>query len=181
MFIKRATPILLATFLAACASTGDQGATSTTPEATASTASSSPSSTRGNRRIGPDGRPAPMAPHVNTGFKGAPSMSSVYFDYDMDEIRPEYRGVIEEHAKYLQQNPQLKARIEGNADERGSREYNVALGQRRAEAVMKRLVLLGVSERRLEAISLGEEKPRSNGHDEAAYSENRRGDMVFDK
>jgi peptidoglycan-associated lipoprotein len=87
--------------------------------------------------------------------------------------------VIEENAKYLRENPSVRIRIEGNCDERGSREYNVALGQRRAEAVMKTLTLLGVAESRIEAISYGEEKPRAAGHDETSWAENRRGDVVL--
>jgi peptidoglycan-associated lipoprotein len=111
---------------------------------------------------------------------GAPTKSSVYFGYDQDEIRPEFRGVVEEHAKYLRENSALRVRIEGNADERGSREYNIALGQRRAEAVMKALALLGVPASRMEAISYGEEKPRGTGHDEGSWAENRRDDVVLE-
>jgi peptidoglycan-associated lipoprotein len=110
---------------------------------------------------------------------GAPG-KSVYFEYDRDEIKPEYMGVVQDHAKYLRENPKVHVRIEGNADERGSREYNVALGQRRAEAVMKALGLLGVPASRMEAISYGEEKPRGTGHDEASWAENRRDDFVIE-
>jgi peptidoglycan-associated lipoprotein len=110
-----------------------------------------------------------------------PAKNSVYFDFDKYDIKPEFRNVIEDQAKYLRENPSLRARIEGNADERGSREYNIALGQRRAEVVMKSLMLLGVPQSRMEAISFGEEKPRRTGHDEASWSENRRGDVVLER
>jgi peptidoglycan-associated lipoprotein len=114
------------------------------------------------------------------GKTGSPTKSSVYFEYDRDDIRPQFRGVIEEHAKYLRDNPALRVRVEGNADERGSREYNVALGQRRAEAVVRALGLLGVPASRMEALSYGEEKPRRTGHDEASWAENRRDDVVLE-
>ena len=102
----------------------------------------------------------------------------MYFDYDKFDIKPEYRPVIEQNAKYLLENASLQARIEGNADERGSREYNLALGQRRAEAVMRAMGLLGVPEKRMEAVSYGEEKPRRTGHDEGSWAENRRSDLL---
>jgi peptidoglycan-associated lipoprotein len=106
---------------------------------------------------------------------------SVYFEFDHYDVKPEYRGLVEAHAKYLKQNPQATLRIEGNADERGSREYNLSLGQRRAESVLKMMKLLGVREGQVEAVSFGEEKPRAHGHDEAAYAENRRSDFGYGK
>jgi peptidoglycan-associated lipoprotein len=117
----------------------------------------------------------PAAPAKAT----APSSRSIYFDYDEYVIKPEFKTVLEAHAKYLRENPSVQGRIEGNADERGSREYNVALGQRRAEAVVRSLNLLGVPANRLEAVSWGEEKPRASGHDEASWWQNRRGDFVY--
>jgi peptidoglycan-associated lipoprotein len=103
---------------------------------------------------------------------------SVYFEYDQYDVKPEFRPLVESHARYLKANPQARLVIEGNADERGSREYNVALGQRRAEAVTRMLVLLGAKPEQIEAVSWGEEKPRVTGHDEKAWSENRRDDFV---
>ena len=107
------------------------------------------------------------------------SKRSVYFDFDKYNIKEEYRILVEAHAKYLKMNPQRKVRIEGNADERGSVEYNLALGQRRAEAVRKMLIALGASDNQIEAVSNGEEKPKALGHDEAAYAENRRSDIFY--
>jgi peptidoglycan-associated lipoprotein len=104
---------------------------------------------------------------------------SVYFDFDQATVRADSRSVIERHGKYLSGNPKLAVRIEGNADERGSTEYNLALGQRRAEAVRQALKLLGVSDLQLEATSWGEERPKSNGHDDAAWSQNRRADLQY--
>jgi peptidoglycan-associated lipoprotein len=83
------------------------------------------------------------------------------------------------HAKYLVNNRAFKMLIQGNTDERGSREYNLALGQKRAEAIKRSLTLLGAREDQLESVSLGEEKPKDAGHDEAAWSQNRRGDMLY--
>jgi peptidoglycan-associated lipoprotein len=104
---------------------------------------------------------------------------SVYYDFDRYEIKADQLGTVEANAKYLRANPETKVRIEGNADERGSREYNLALGQRRAESVMKSMKLLGVREARMESVSYGNEKPKAAGHDEQSWSENRRSDIVY--
>jgi len=104
---------------------------------------------------------------------------SIYFDYDQFVIKDQYRPMIEAHAKYLQSNRGLKITIQGNTDERGTREYNIALAQKRADAVKKTLVLLGVQEIQIETVSFGKEKPRREGHDEASWAENRRADIVY--
>lgn len=107
------------------------------------------------------------------------SRRSIYFDFDSFAIKDEYRSTLDAHAKYLTGNRAKKVVIQGNTDERGSREYNLALGQRRAEAVRRALIALGVSESQLEAVSLGEEKARSGANDDAALAENRRADLVY--
>jgi peptidoglycan-associated lipoprotein len=104
---------------------------------------------------------------------------SIYYDLDRYEIKPESRALIEAHARYLRENPNVKVRIEGNADERGSAEYNLALGQQRSSGVQKVMSLLGVPEGRVEAVSFGKEKPKASGHDETSWSENRRSDIVY--
>jgi peptidoglycan-associated lipoprotein len=106
------------------------------------------------------------------------SKRSVYFDYDSDRIRDEFRPLLQAHAKYLADNAGAKMLIQGNCDERGSREYNLALGQRRAEAVRRVLVLMGAREAQMEPVSLGEEKPRCTEQTEACWAENRRGDLL---
>jgi peptidoglycan-associated lipoprotein len=106
---------------------------------------------------------------------------SVYFDYDRSVIHDSDIQVVEAHGRYLVDHPARTVRIEGNCDERGGREYNLALGQRRADAMRERLRLLGVSSDRVEAISLGKEKPRNLGHDEAAWAQNRRDDIIYNK
>jgi peptidoglycan-associated lipoprotein len=107
------------------------------------------------------------------------SRRTVYFDFDRFEVRDEYRPLVEAHAKFLRANPSAKMLIQGNTDERGSREYNIGLGQRRADGVKKMLSLLGVKEDQVESTSLGEEKPKSEGHGEEAWAQNRRSDMLY--
>lgn len=104
----------------------------------------------------------------------------IYFEYDKDVVKPEYAALVQAHASYLGQNRNRKVRLEGHADERGSREYNMALGQRRADAVRKATAVLGVGNERVETISFGEDKPKSSGHDEAAWAQNRRVEILYD-
>lgn len=104
---------------------------------------------------------------------------SVYFDFDSTALRPDSRPVLDAHARYLRGNPNRKVVIEGNTDEVGGREYNIALGQRRAEAVRRGLTLLGAADGQIEAISNGEEKPKVTGSDEASWAENRRADINY--
>ena len=98
----------------------------------------------------------------------------VYFDFDSFVVKDEYRPMLEAHAKVLSANRSKRMMLEGHTDERGGREYNLALGQKRAEAVLKSMVLLGVQDNQLEAVSFGEEKPAVPGSDEAAWAKNRR-------
>jgi peptidoglycan-associated lipoprotein len=107
------------------------------------------------------------------------SKRSIYYELDKFDVRDEYRGLVEAHAKYLRENPGSKILIQGNTDERGSREYNVGLGQRRSDGVKKMLILLGAKENQIESVSLGEEKPQSEGHQEEAWSKNRRSDILY--
>jgi peptidoglycan-associated lipoprotein len=107
------------------------------------------------------------------------SKRSVYFDYDSYVVKDEYKGLIEAHAKYLQATRTARMTIQGNCDERGSREYNIALGQRRADTVKRTMQLYGATDAQIETVSFGKEKPKNLGHDEAAWAENRRDDMVY--
>lgn len=158
--------------LAGCATTS-----SDSPEGTA--ASPAASSDRPQSAAAQPGRAQPGTSGRAAGDSrsAASGKRSVYYEFDGYDVKPEYRPLIEEHARYLRQNPQATMLIEGNADERGSREYNLALGQRRAESVTKIMRLLGVKDSQVEAISYGEEVPRATGHDEAAWAENRRSDF----
>jgi peptidoglycan-associated lipoprotein len=105
----------------------------------------------------------------------------IYFDFDKSNIRKDQRARLETDAEFLSQNKAVRARIEGNCDERGTNEYNMALGQRRALSAKKYLVNLGIDAKRLETISYGEEKPLLFGHDEYSWAQNRRDDFVIMK
>jgi peptidoglycan-associated lipoprotein len=107
------------------------------------------------------------------------SKRSVFFELDSNIVKDEFKPLVSAHARYLQQNRGMKMTVQGNADERGSREYNLALGQRRADAVKQVMQLLGAQSDQIETISYGEEKPRATGHDEASHAENRRADIVY--
>ena len=107
------------------------------------------------------------------------SKRSIYFDFDEYAIKDQFRPIIEAHAKYLQANRSARATLQGHTDERGTREYNIALGQKRADAVKKLMILLGASEIQIETVSFGKEKPRRDGHDESSWAENRRDEIVF--
>ena len=111
--------------------------------------------------------------------QGVLAKRSVYFDYDSYVVRDDGRAVVESHAGYLNKNKSRKILIQGNTDERGGTEYNLALGQKRAEAVRKSLRAAGVADTQMEAMSLGEVKPKASGSSEAAWSENRRADIVY--
>ena len=107
------------------------------------------------------------------------SVRVIYFEYDSSDIRPEYRKTVEAHAAYLAANPGTTIRLEGHADERGSREYNLALGERRAQSIKSQMTLLGASTNQIRTVSYGEERPAIDGHDESAWSENRRVEIIY--
>lgn len=104
---------------------------------------------------------------------------SVYFGFNSYTVDAKYNRMIEQHVRTMKVNPSVNVVIEGNTDSRGSREYNLALGQKRSEAVKKRMQLLGVSPRRIEAVSFGREKPVAEGENESAWAQNRRADIVY--
>ena len=118
-------------------------------------------------------------PRELTDPKSKLSQRSIYFDLDKYDVKPEYQDLVAAHAKYLNANRGFKVLIQGNTDERGSREYNLSLGQKRAEAVKRSLNLLGVRDDQIESVSLGEEKPKNPGHDDSAWAENRRADILY--
>ncbi len=107
------------------------------------------------------------------------SLRSIYFSFDSFDVQPEYAPVVEAHARWLLEHPEVKIVVQGNTDERGGREYNLALGQKRSEAVKQRMQLLGVGSDRIESISFGEEKPVATGSTEEAWAQNRRADIVY--
>jgi peptidoglycan-associated lipoprotein len=175
-FVMRASLLAVATLsivLTACSSTPI--ATSEAPTATAATpaASSSPDVTSKSATAA-QALPAHLDPNSLIS-----KQKSVYFDFDVFTIKNEFTAMIERHATYLKAHPELEVKLEGNADERGGREYNLALGQKRSESVKRALVTLGAGEKQLEAVSFGEEKPKMTGHDETSWAENRRVDFVY--
>jgi len=170
--------LVIAALAAGCASKEKQPDASvtdrsagTTPPSTSTTPSTS-STTTPSRDANVSGDPLKDPNNIL-------SKRSVYFDFDSNAVKDEYRNLIQAHARYMNDKRDSHIRIEGNCDERGSREYNLALGQRRAEAVKKVMTVLGVADNRVETVSYGEEKPKSQGHDEQAWAENRRADIRY--
>lgn len=169
-FVTAAFAITLAALLTAC------GSSPTGPEQAGAPVESR---TPGVSTVTAGGLEGRGLPDALTNPKSILSKRSVYFDYDKFEVKAEYKDLVAAHAKFLADNRQFKMLIQGNTDDRGSREYNLALGQKRADAMKKMLMLLGAREEQLESVSLGEEKPKNEGQNEAAWAENRRGDMLY--
>lgn len=187
-------PVLLALAVSACSTTGGTeatvedrtgGKTAATVGADGKTAGAGGAETTGLGGAGVNG--SALDGSGNTAATGderknpaSPlSQRSVYFDFDSFTVKDAYRPMLEAHAGYLLAKRDVRVILQGNTDERGSREYNLALGQKRAEAVRKALAVLGVSDAQMEAVSFGEEKPRKEGESEEAYAENRRVDVVY--
>lgn len=156
-------------------------ACSSTPPATdAAAAPSAPSAPAPASATAPSAAAALVAMPLHQDPNSALSKErSVYFDYDDFSIKSQYNSVVENHGRYLQGNSTLTIRVEGNADERGGAEYNLSLGQKRAESVVRALKIYGVKDSQVEAVSYGEERPVAPGHDEAAWDQNRRADVVY--
>ena len=110
----------------------------------------------------------------------APKQRVIYFDYDKSEIRPEYLDIITQHGRYLAQNSAGRVRLEGHTDERGTREYNIALGEKRAKSISRMLQLQGVSSAQLRSVSYGEELPVDEAHNESAWQKNRRVNIIYE-
>lgn len=168
--IKRSLWILALTAVLSACSSGvklsevpveDKTASASSSEASQSSVASVVSGKAGTQGVAPAG--------VNV----------IYFDYDSFALKPEARAVLERNAAHLQANKQFKVQLEGHTDERGGREYNLALGQKRAETVRRALTLLGVSDAQLEAVSFGKEKPAVAGADESAFAKNRRVEIKY--
>jgi len=174
---KLASYLAIALIAAACASKETK---TETPVTDRSTGTTNPSGMTGSSQPAQMKPAQPVAGNPLTDPNSPLSKRSVYFDFDSNAVKDEYRGLIQAHARYLTNDKRdAHIRIEGNCDERGSREYNLALGQRRAEAVKKMMTVLGVGDGRIETVSYGEEKPVAQGHDEAAWAQNRRADIKY--
>lgn len=155
--------------MAGCSSTAKE-------DATAKTESSATSS---DMTKGADVGGAGSATEMQNGQADALSKRVIYFEFDSSDVTSQARDVISAHAQNLSQNPKLSVVLEGHADERGTREYNIALGERRAKAVKQLLVVQGVQDSQIQVISFGEERPAAVGHDESAWSLNRRVELLY--
>lgn len=193
-WIRTLGAVSVAALLAACGSTVKLEDTpvetrTPTPTATAATPASGGAAAAATAPTRPQSQVATVdlnrtpAPAGGTAAAGAAARAAaalprvVYFDFDSYVIKDEFRGVVDGHAKALSASKSRRMLIEGHTDERGGREYNLALGQKRAEAVMKSMQLLGVAEGQLEAVSFGKERPVAEGHDEDAWAKNRRAEL----
>ena len=173
--------------IAGCASTGTEDAAPVEDKAPATTPGAGTGATTSGATTAPIGGGSGVAGAPASGATSAAALKdprnilskrNIYFDYDQFTVKDEYKAIVEAHAKYLQANRGARAIIQGNTDERGTREYNIALGQKRADAVKNLMLLLGATEIQIETVSFGKEKPRREGHDEASWTENRRADIV---
>jgi peptidoglycan-associated lipoprotein len=164
-------------FLAACGTTGDSQA----PAPVDTPGGKPPASvqTQPVKPVDVTGKPGATSPSALKDPNNILSKRSIYYDLDKFDVKDEYRSLVEAHAKYLRENPNARMLIQGNTDERGSREYNVGLGQRRSDGVKRMMTLLGARESQVESVSLGEEKPQDAGHSETAWSKNRRSDILY--
>ena len=171
---------LIAMFLAGCQTTSTTAPVEDKSGAAGTTAGTTPggASTSGTTTGGVSGTTTGGANPLRDP-NNILSRRSVFFEFDSFTVADQYKPMIEAHAKYLNANRNAKITLQGHADERGSREYNIALGQKRADAVKRMMGILGVQETIVETVSFGKEKPRNMGHDEAAWAENRRVDIVY--
>jgi peptidoglycan-associated lipoprotein len=142
-------------------------------------ASSKPTDATDQRAVKPVTAPTSQAVDPFTDPANPLSKKSVYFDFDSFVVKSEFQPLVEAHGKYLAANSGKRVTVEGNTDERGGREYNLALGQKRAEAVKQRLMLMGARDTQIETVTFGKEKPRATGSTEEAWAQNRRADIVY--
>ncbi len=167
--------MLLVSLLAACSSTDVKEQPMAPVESRAPVASTDSAQTQGADSQGVSGAQLnPLKDPANILSK-----RSVYYDLDKYDVKDEFKPMVEAHAKYLSSTPSANVVVIGNCDERGSREYNIALGHKRAEGVRKIMSVLGVGEKQIETVSFGKEKPRATCHDESCWKENRRSDLVY--
>ncbi len=172
---KLATLLLLAATLAV----GACGSKPPKPSSAAPTESTPGASTEGANAANAAGGALGSQEEIGGPQAGLLATRVVYFDFDSAVIKGQGVDVVAAHAKYLSANPQQRVRLEGNTDERGSREYNIGLGDRRAQSVRRAMLLQGVSEGQITTVSYGEERPADPGHDEAAWAKNRRVEIVY--
>jgi peptidoglycan-associated lipoprotein len=188
-WIKTTLAILPALMLLGCGTSGEvqEGAEGVATSTEAAEAGAAATTTG----VGAEGAAAGerMEAAAEAGFVGDPlddpnsllAKRVIYFDYDKSDVRDEFRDVVQAHAEYLANNPGVSITLEGHCDERGTREYNIALGERRANAVQRMLTLQGASANQVRVVSYGEERPAALGHDEDAWSLNRRAEFIYSR
>lgn len=175
--IRKLTPILLLAMLAACQTTPDDPGGAGGPDGAGSAEQDSGLTTDGvNAR---EGGQATALSEQEARDQALRQKLTIYFDFDSSQIRSEYSAILDAHARFLRDNPRTRLRLEGHTDERGTREYNIALGERRGEAVRRALLLRGATRAQLLVVSYGEEQPASLGSGESAWAQNRRVKMVY--
>lgn len=171
--MRKLLGISLIVLLSACASQTTQ------PEVDDLTAGSGAGAGLGGSDLGGSGSGRPGYFSQLNDPSSILSQRSVYYDYDSYSVKSEYRELVLSHARFLRDNASASVILQGNTDDRGSREYNLALGQRRADSVKNMMTLSGARDAQIESVSLGEEKPRALGHGESAWSQNRRTDILY--
>ena len=186
---KTFLPLLLAVLLTACASGVKLNEVPVEDKKGASVSSDSGAGASSSANSGADSQqvsqaksavePVNTMPNDNPVAGPANVDKVVYFDYDSFVVKPEFQATIEAHARFLKANGRARVSLEGHTDERGGREYNLALGQKRADAVRQSLSLLGVGDSQIESVSFGKEKPADPGQGEAAFAKNRRAEIAY--
>jgi len=171
-FLKAGLLVISLFALAACSSTSE------TDEGADSGANSASSSSSGSSATSSAGSSSGQLSQEQIRAQNALRQTVFYFDFDVAEFKPEYRDTLTYHARDLAANPNKRVRLEGHADERGTREYNLALGERRANGILNYLIVNGASRSQIEVVSYGEERPAQNAQTEAAYARNRRVEVV---
>ncbi len=168
---KTILALAVTSVLAACSSTPPATTAAPAAEKTAAPAAVAPAA--------PAPEPVKQALYPAKGVGGALGQRGIYYDFDKYAVKDQYKPVVDAHGDFLVSHSAAKVTLQGNCDERGSREYNLGLGQRRADSVRKVLAAKGVKDSQMETVSYGKEKPRNPGHNEAAWAENRRTDIVY--
>ncbi len=170
----------LTVILTACSSTSERGDSAAVEDrGNASGSSSTSGSESGSATTFGTGTDARSGMSALDDPTSPLSVRILYFDYDSSEVLPAYREVLEAHANYLVQNPNITISLEGHADERGSREYNLALGERRSQSAKRHMMLFGPASSQIRATSYGEERPIADGHNDEAWSQNRRVEIIY--
>ena len=172
--MQRMIAVLL--LVLACALTGCK---SNPPKPTGAEAGAANAGAEGSGATNPNASGSGGDDEIAGPQAGLLAKRTVYFDFDSSEIKGEGTDIVAAHAKYLAANPGTRVRLEGHTDERGSREYNIGLGERRAQSVRRALLLQGAADTQISTVSYGEERPAVPGHDEAAWAKNRRVEIVY--